>query len=129
MRVTMLLPSTFVAKFRSRRAREMCSSICVAVPRMPMLVALGSVAVAESVAVAVPAAVAAVAVAVELVEAAVELVELFVELLELVAEPDVLAEEPVEDGVLSASSSLGGGGTNMTARTSREIFRSKALAS
>ena len=88
---------------------------------MPMLVALGSVSVAESV--------AAVEVVVELLEAEVELVELFVELLELVAEPDVLAEEPVEDDVLSASSSLGGGGTNMTARTSREIFRSKALAS
>lgn len=79
-----------------------------------MLFALGSVSVVESVAV--------VAAVVELVDAEVELLELAVELL-------VLVVELVVDDALSVSPSLGGGGTNMTARTSSEIFRSKALAS
>lgn len=86
-----------------------------------MLFGLGSGSVVESVA-AVPV----------VVDELVEPLEAELELEGLVAEPvvdevDELVVD-VDEEVLSVSPVLGGGGTNMTARTSSEIFRSKALA-
>ena len=104
-------------------------------PRIPILLGLGSVGVVGSVA-AAPA----------VVDEPVEPLEVEPELEEPAAEPVVEpVEDPVDDPVVDPvvdaaaepvvdeaesvdSSVLGGGGTNMTARMSIAILRSRALA-